>query len=234
MIRTAGTRGIEVPGLEEAIRATLFADDTTTYLSEHDNFKLVQNVLDMWCSASRAKFNISKTEIIPIGTKSFREQVVKHYKETGTWNGLPQQAKLAEDGEAIRLLGAYVGNKVNNDHVWEAKIAKVEETLERWSKHHTTISGKRYAIQMVVGGLTQFLADVQSLPKTSIQKLEKAIRKYIWGENRIPPVKMEQLYMPWTSGGLGILDLQARNEAINIMWLRSYLMTDEQRPTWAF
>jgi hypothetical protein len=34
-------------------------------------------------------------------------------------------------------------------------------------------------------------------------------------------------------GGLQILDLKARNEAINVMWLKSYLDLSDSRPLWA-
>ncbi|OSD00580.1 hypothetical protein PYCCODRAFT_1336640, partial [Trametes coccinea BRFM310] len=194
MIRTAKTTGITVPGLSDAIRAMLFADDTTTYLNEHDDFQLIQTALDKWCSASKAKFNITKTEIIPIGTPEFRRNMVEEYKSTGRWKNLPQGARIAEDGEPTRLLGAFVGNNVDCEKIWEPKVRKIADTLERWSLHHTTIAGKKHAVQLVVGNLTQFLADVQSLPKLPMKNIEKAVRRYIWGETKTPTVSMAQLY----------------------------------------
>ena len=42
--------------------------------------------------------------------------------------------------------------------------------------------------------------------------------------------------MHWSidQGGLGILDLEARNEAIDIMWLKAYLAFGPKRPMWAY
>ncbi|KAH9855560.1 hypothetical protein C2E23DRAFT_589749, partial [Lenzites betulinus] len=48
-----------------------------------------------------------------------------------------------------------------------------------------------------------------------------------------PPVNFEQLLLPVSDGGLGLLDLSARNEAIDITWLREYLAFGELRPLWA-
>lgn len=44
------------------------------YLIEHDDFGALTDTLQFWCKASGAKFNTSKTEIIPIGTKEYREK----------------------------------------------------------------------------------------------------------------------------------------------------------------
>lgn len=35
-------------------------------------------------------------------------------------------------------------------------------------------------------------------------------------------------------GGKKVLDIEARNEAIELMKLKRYLSSDEQRPAWAF
>ncbi|OJT05021.1 Transposon TX1 uncharacterized 149 kDa protein [Trametes pubescens] len=69
MIRKSEIVGLNVPNQIETLKATLFADDTTVYLSSADDFAALQHVLDVWCSATKAKFNIAKTEIIPIGEK---------------------------------------------------------------------------------------------------------------------------------------------------------------------
>ena len=62
-----------IPGIENAIKITLFADDTNLFLNKEDRLDYIQHVLDKWCKASGARFNIEKTEIIPIGTKPHRE-----------------------------------------------------------------------------------------------------------------------------------------------------------------
>src|ERR1019366_1385134 len=69
-------RGIAIPGLDKNILVTMFADDTTLFLSKHDRFDTAQRILDGWCRTSGAKFNIEKTEIIPIGTVDHRSTVV--------------------------------------------------------------------------------------------------------------------------------------------------------------
>ncbi|KAI9069300.1 hypothetical protein FKP32DRAFT_1608468 [Trametes sanguinea] len=200
MIRSSDIRGIEVPGAEEPTKATLFADDTTVFLAEEDEFEVIQAVLDKWCSASKAKFNITKTEIVPIGCKAYRLEMIREYKQTGKWKTYPENAKIADEGDAVRLLGAYVGNGVNGEAAWARRLDKVEEALGRWGKHHTSLKGKKQAVQLIVGSMTQFTADVQSQPESVTKRLNKMIRTYLWDGAAFPPVSMDQLYLPQHEG----------------------------------
>lgn len=87
---------------------------------------------------------------------------------------------------------------------------------------------------MIVGGMSQFLTDIQRMPKSVIARLNKLTRKFLWEDKTSPPVSFEQLLMPIEQGGLGLLDLASRNEAIDLMWLKAYLDFSEERPWWAF
>src|SRR6266508_6440228 len=46
------------------------------------------------------------------------------------------------------------------------------------------------------------------------------------------PVNTETLYTPTEMGGRGLLDIKSRNEAIDLMWLKSYLKFNNNRPLW--
>jgi hypothetical protein len=54
----------------------LFADDMNLYLSKHNCLNVVQQILDTWCKASGAKFNIEKTEVILIRSAAYRQSVI--------------------------------------------------------------------------------------------------------------------------------------------------------------
>ena len=77
LLRASDLKEYDIPGNEEKLIANLFADDTTTFLSEDDNIEDLQIILTRWCKASTAKFNIQKTEIIPIGTQEHRAKVIE-------------------------------------------------------------------------------------------------------------------------------------------------------------
>ncbi len=70
MLQQSELQGFTIPGVQERVIASLFADDTTIFMAQHDSLDVLRNILDDWCIVSGAKFNITKTEILPIGTLS--------------------------------------------------------------------------------------------------------------------------------------------------------------------
>jgi ribonuclease HI len=49
-----------------------------------------------------------------------------------------------------------------------------------------------------------------------------------------PTVNLKTLCLPIQKGGVKLLNLKARNQAIEIMWLKSYLDLGPKRPMWAY
>ena len=63
MLRLSNLKCFEIPGVRDKLITTLFADDTTVFLSKFDKFTDLKAILNKWCIASGACFNVSKTEI---------------------------------------------------------------------------------------------------------------------------------------------------------------------------
>jgi len=61
--------------------------------------------------------------------------------------------------------------------------------------------------------------------------LTKRIRKYVWEGKAKGAVNEETLHAPINRGGRAILDIRARNEAINVMWLQRYHTNRELAPS---
>jgi hypothetical protein len=177
-------QGYSIPGAEEKLIISLFADDTSIYLNHNDKMDDVQSILDNWCLASGAKFNIEKTEIIPIGTPEHRDQVITSRKlNPHDRTTLDTRIRIAQDGEAMRSLGAWIGNNINNTTPWEPIIDKIHKNLTLWNKSHPTLQGRKTIIQMIVGGYTQFLTMAQGMPKHTESALIKIIRNFMWNDS---------------------------------------------------
>ena len=227
--------GYEIPGVEEKLAVNLFADNTVLYLNEEDRYNDVLNILDKWCKASGAKFNKEKTEIIPIGTETHREKVNRTRKLHPDDQPIQEGIRIAWDGEAIRSLGAWVGNRTIETRPWEPIIDLVHNDLERWKKTHPTLDGKRLIVQAIVRGQTQFLTKVQGMPDDIQKALEKEMKNFIWEEaSHALRLSMDHLERDKCEGGIKLLNLKDRNEAIELIWLKGYLNLSPSRATWAY
>jgi len=113
-------KGIIIPSIENVIKITLFADDTNLFLNKDDQMDYIQQTLDNWCKVSGARFNIEKTEVIVIGIKSHRRTVqVTRKINPQDDDPLPPRIRIASNGEAVRILGMWIGNETNNQTPWE-------------------------------------------------------------------------------------------------------------------
>lgn len=182
--------------------------------------------------ASGAKFNIGKTNVIPIGRVDFCEEVLQSRKTGPDKAPLPENIHIAKEGEAVQILGAWFGNKIDAEQVWIPVIEKIDTNLARWARNGPTMDGRRAIIQMFVGGMTQFLTVVQGMPNSVEKRLMKHIDKYLWKGKDHNPVSQKVICGPAKKGRRKVLDLKARNEAIKIMWLKWYL-DFEERKMWA-
>ncbi len=155
MLRESNLKGFQIPGADRRLIVNLFADDTTAFLDAGDSLDDLQIILDKWCLAAGAKFNISKTHILPIGSEEYRKEVIRTGKTSPDLPPLPGNLHVAGESEAIRILGAWFGNKIVAEQIWAATLEKIDTNLERWAKNSPTMEGRRYIIQMIGGGMTQ-------------------------------------------------------------------------------
>ncbi|KAH7909427.1 hypothetical protein BJ138DRAFT_1010851, partial [Hygrophoropsis aurantiaca] len=72
------------------------------------------------------------------------------------------------------------------------------------------------------------------MPDAIEANLTKQIRNFIWDDAKTPPISIEQLHKPLKEGGIKLLDIKTRNQAIDVIWLKSYLDISQKRPNWAF
>jgi hypothetical protein len=70
---------------------------------------------------------------------------------------------------------------------WSPITDKINISLNTWNKSHPSLDGKCLIIQMVIGGMTQFLTKAQGMPTNTTLTLIKTIRNFIWDGKKPPP-----------------------------------------------
>ncbi|EPS92624.1 hypothetical protein FOMPIDRAFT_23487, partial [Fomitopsis schrenkii] len=197
MLRHSSLEGFNVPGVAEKLITTLFADDTSVFLSRNDKWDQLWEILHKWCTASKARFNDDKTEIIPIGSPTYRQRVIhtRHIEPDRTSDDtrIPDSVNIATDGSAVRILGAWIGNGAEQATIWTPTLQKIRSFLERWGKCRPTLTGKRHIAQMGPAGISQYLTVVQGMPKSVETELVHIIRNFMWDGSRHPSIAMTQL-----------------------------------------
>ena len=232
-IRRSSIKGIDIPKLDEPAKVTLFADDTTVILAENDSLDELMEIMNQWCRVSGAKFNVEKTEIIPLGTDQYRQNLRETRKLNKNGSTIPETVHVASDKEATRILGAWVGNDTDPKEPWRPIVDAIQKNLTRWLTHYPTLEGKRLIVQMIAGGKTQFLTRAQGMPNEVADQLQKMINEFSW-EKKVSSMRIEDLAKEIEEGGRKVMDVKTRNDAICLMWVKDYLRMGENRPKWAY
>lgn len=234
MLRKSELTGFKAKDMAYRIVVTMFTDDTTVYMSEKDSFKTLNDILSCWCKASGARFNSSKMEIILIGAREYRKSVISSRRMSPAQDTLPSGINIAGEGKATRILGAWVGNGIEEHAIWSPILEKIEKALQRWEKWHPSIEGRKIIIERTIGSMTQYLATAQGMPKEVEDILSAKSSKFVWDNEGKNTVSMETLCAPVAKGGKNVLHLKSCNEAIELKWLKGLLTPIKTRPQWAF
>ncbi|EJD54061.1 hypothetical protein AURDEDRAFT_44374, partial [Auricularia subglabra TFB-10046 SS5] len=193
MLRKSSLRGFQIRGVAEKLIATLYADDTTVYLSREDSYEDLLSILELWCQASGARFNIQKTEVIPLGSAEYRSTLITQRRVNDQSPAIPEQIRIAKDGEAVRILGAWPGNKVVTHNAWANILEKVQGRFDAWGKLKPTLNGRSLLAQAFGGGMTQYLTAAQGMPKKYERELESMILDFFWSGAKKHPLNMNML-----------------------------------------
>ncbi|KAF8184119.1 hypothetical protein K438DRAFT_1599014, partial [Mycena galopus ATCC 62051] len=219
MIKNSNLRGYSIPGAAERAVVQLSADDTTVYLHEQDRFEDLKDILDRWCLASGARCNSSKTEIIPFGKDSYREFLIATRRLNPVDEAIPGGIHIAKEGEAVRILGGIVGNGIDAFAVWAPILDKIDSDYlqyERWTNINPTMDMRKNIDQIVVGSRTQYLTQVNRMPQAVLKHVLNSQRE-LMNEGKSSMVSRDQLMAPRERGSLGMLDLEARNTALQMV-----------------
>lgn len=137
-----------------------------------------------------------------------------------------------KEREPTRILGGWISNGVDEGAVWSKNLDKIQAIFVRWDQRHPTLISRRLVVNMFAGGITQYLTTVQGMPKEVETKVQKMINTLVW-DGKKASVNLNTMNAPPKEGGISSLDIKARNEAIQIMWLKKYTDTSPNRLLWA-
>ncbi|KAI5985817.1 hypothetical protein F5J12DRAFT_728988, partial [Pisolithus orientalis] len=172
--------GYKTPGEIHHSVVSMFANDTTVYLSATDDIEILNTILSTWCCTSGAKFNMDKTEVIPISMPDYWQSLIASSKLNPTSSALPLSVRVAHNGQAIHILGAWLGNNVNKPSVWSSILKKIDSKLQKWNSWNPSIEGRKTIIQWTIGAMTQYLTCIQGMPKNIEIYLTKCLKLFTW------------------------------------------------------
>jgi len=167
----------------------------------------------------------------PSKNQRIRSELIRS-REFNGWR-IDREIHVAQEAEAIRILGSMQGNDINIQAKWNEITERQTRTMKQWSLIYPSIAGHVLITKALVISLTYYLMTVNGISRNTLMAMEK----------RYPVLHLE---WPERSDGMGqsyptrigrrhrCTKLRLRYEAIRVGWLNRWLRPEPDRPKWAW
>lgn len=205
-------KGIKIPGIDESIRISLYADDTAIPFSGLDELPAIKEALELYCEASDAKLNLKKC----IGI---------YYNGTVPFGALGMT--WMEPDSSISYLGIPIGNENGTINEWQRVHGDMIKTLAHWKRRNLSMQGRMLIIKSLILSKAQYLAAAARMDKKKVvDPIEQTISKFFWKDKR-GKISMDTLSLPKKDGGINASTLSKYCSAVRIKILLRALTSDQ-------
>lgn len=186
-----------------------YADDLTIVVPDEASVSSVLDVMEVYCKASGAKVNRSKSATLYFGCAPSSPQPA---------HGLPVKAE-------VRLLGFYFNSQGLSDRNWSSAQEKIESRAREYEKLLCPLTARATITRSLLFSVLTYVAGVTPLSARTKLHLERILFRFLWSG---APDKVKRLVvkLPRERGGLGISDLGIVASALHVRWTQVALNSD--------
>ena len=172
------------------------ADDATVTVCDKQSVIATFKSLDYYCSATGAKINLSKSEVLALGR--LNQNIVPNFD-------LPITIKR----DCLKILGIFLGvDKLACENKnWKSKLNKIKSLLGLWSQRHLTLQGKSIVVNTFILSKLWYSIYVLPVPEWFISEIERCISNFIWS-GKTPCIKRTTTIGHFMEGGLSLPSLK--------------------------
>lgn len=196
-----------------------YADDTLIILdgSERSLREAIRE-LNNFYQISGLKINISKTQLVWIGSKKYSSNIIceeMNFQWTSTF----------------KLLGIYFDVDLTNIPKlnYDKKLVKIKHIINQWSKRRLTPLGRITLIKsLLIAQLNHLFISLPSPSNTFMKNLNETLFNFLW-HSKVDKLKRKQVVQDYINGGLKMLDINNYNLGLKSSWIKRILYSQETK-----
>jgi len=202
--------GLPLPGKNQNIKQTIFADDYTGILTTNKGMSAFLFIVKLYCKASGSALNLTKTNGFFLGKWCTRSD----HPFGISWP------------EFVKLLGVKYGPNISMDDVWNPILLKFQKVLNYWKIRHLTLKQKSIVLVSSACSKLWYVGSIFHMSKYYLKQFEHSIFKFLWPKAKYEPLSRKTQYLHFHQGGLNIPHIGAKLKALRLKHLIHYMFGD--------
>ena len=208
-------KGIKMPGTNSEVKLSLYADDSTAFLTTDSSIRKYLHWVKLFGKISGAKINYEKSKGMYLGkwkTRSdhpFGISWIDHHK----------------------ILGYFFGSGFSNDDIWSKIYVKIDKTLNLWTSRKLSFKGKSTVLNSLCLSKILYYATCNPIPSHYLTLFERRFFRFIWSST-FEPVARKTLYLDFNQGGLNVPCVKLKCHSIYLNHLQKLI--NNHNANWTF
>ena len=205
-------QGINIPGGGRSL-IHQYADDTSITVRDLVSVKRVIELLGIYGSASGAKMNMDKSEILCVGVVDLSKCDIA----------------LSVAKGMIKVLGVNVGVDENEarDVTWAGVLNKVKQNLNLWKMRKLRLRGKVIGVNCLMMSRVNHVLSTLDLPLWVVKDLNGAVNHFLWN-GKPAKIAHKVLMNGYEDGGLKLIDVEMKKRALRVKTIKKYLFGKDE------
>ena len=206
--------GIHTPA-NRTVKITQYADDITITVKSGECIDRILEHFKTYSAASGAKINTHKSEIGTLG---------RDHNIVNKWG-------FCVNNGSRKILGVYIGGHEgeDRDRGWREVLGKIQNVLNLWKSRGLTLKGKVIVVNVLILSKINHILGTCELPQWALNSLKAAISSFLWrGKGNL--IAHRVLISNKREGGLGLIDISAKKDALRVKIVKNFLDPERQYP----
>ena len=209
----------DIVGIEtrrhNSVKITQFADDINFTIQDTHSIDRIMTHLQHYERASGAKVNRTKSDILI-------------FNKPGIFNN-KWGFNIVTDNR--KVLGIYVGTDETQatDRTWDMVIKKINNIITLWKSRGLTLRGKAVVINALLLSKISHILGCCELPQWALNSLNRKISAFLW-KGLGHSIAHSVLIAKKREGGLGMIDIGAKRDALRVKMVSRFLDPTRQHP----
>ena len=203
--------GVQIDDIEYLM--SQYADDTAVILDGSEkSLKATIDELNNFNAISGLKINLSKTQLVWIGSKKYSNEILCH-EMNFHWT------------TQFKLLGIHFDVDLTNIPKlnYDKKLVKIKEIIKQWNKRHITPIGKITLIKsLMISQMNHLFISLPTPSNKFIKDLNSILYGFLWN-SKIDKIKRKQITQKYSQGGLKMIDINNYIQGLKSSWIKRSL-----------